>query len=62
MRTEFGEKLQKAIESIDSLTWKDKDGNNIKLVDASAEDLRKWYKHCYEMLYNVSPWYPGNIL
>lgn len=62
MRTEFGEKLQNAIDSIESLTWIDKSGNSIKLMTASPEDLQKWYKHCYEMLYNVSPWYPGNIL
>lgn len=41
MTTEFGEKLQSAIESIESLTWKDKNGDDIKLVDASIEDLRK---------------------
>lgn len=60
--TEFGEKLRSVLESIDSLTWRDKSGNDIKLVDASVEDLRKWYKHCYEMLYNVSPWTPGKFI
>lgn len=62
MRTEFGEKLQNAIDSIESLTWKDKNGNDIKLMTASEEDIQKWYKHCYEMLYNVSPWYPGKYV
>lgn len=62
MSTEFGEKLQSAMDSIESLTWKDKNGNNIKLMEAPEESLQKWYKHCYEMLYNVSPWYPGNTL
>lgn len=62
MRTEFGEKLQNAIDSIESLTWIDKSGNSIKLMTASPEDLQKWYKHCYEMLYNVSPWYPGKYV
>lgn len=57
--TEFGEKLRDVLESINSLTWRDKSGNDVKLMDASVEDLRKWYKHCYEMLYNVSPWNPG---
>lgn len=61
MRTEFGEKLQKAIESVDSLTWKDKNGNSIKLMDAPASDLIKWYKHCWEMLYNTSPFNPGKV-
>lgn len=41
MRTEFGEKLQKAMDSIESLTWKDKNGNTIKLVEASPFDLIK---------------------
>lgn len=61
MRTEFGEKLQKAMESVDSLTWKDKNGNIIKLMDAQASDLIKWYKHCWEMLYNTSPFNPGKV-
>ena len=59
MQTEFGEKLQNAMDSIESLVWKDKTGNSVKLMTAPEEDLRKWYKHCYEMLYNVSPWSPG---
>lgn len=62
MRTEFGEKLQNAIDSIESLMWKDKNGNDVKLITASKEDIQKWYKHCYEMLYNVSPWYPGKYV
>lgn len=41
MRTEFGEKLEKAINSVESFTWKTKDGNVIKLVDAPAENLIK---------------------
>lgn len=61
MRTEFGEKLQKAMESVDSLTWKDKNGNVTKLMDAQASDLIKWYKHCWEMLYNTSPFNPGKV-
>lgn len=61
MNTEFGEKLQKAINSIDSLTWRDKNGNDVKLVNASVEDLQNWYKHCYEMLYNGTPKTPGKF-
>lgn len=41
MRTEFGEKLEKAMNDVNSLTWKDKNRNVIKLVDAPAEDLIK---------------------
>lgn len=62
MYTEFGEKLQSAISSIESLTWKDKNGADIKLITAPEEDIQKWYKHCYEMLYNPSLFYPGKYL
>lgn len=62
MCTEFGEKLQNAMDSIESLTWKDKNGNNVKLMTAPEEDIRKWYKHCYEMLYNAYPWSPGKYV
>ena len=41
MYTEFGEKLQKAMESIDSFTWSDKNGNDVKLIDAPENDLQK---------------------
>ena len=61
MRTEFGEKLQNAMDSIESLTWKDKNGNDIKLMAASPDNLKKWYKHCFEMLYNSNPWSPGKL-
>lgn len=62
MYTEFGEKLQNAIESLESLTWKDKNGTNIKLMTANEEDIKKWYTHCHEMLFNVSIWYPGKYI
>lgn len=62
MCTEFGEKLQNAMDSIESLTWKDKSGNDVKLMTAPEEDIRKWYKHCYEMLYNAYPWSPGKYV
>lgn len=41
MRTEFGEKLQNAIDSVESYTWKDKNGNDVKLIEASVVDLKK---------------------
>lgn len=41
MYTEFGEKLQNAMDSIESLTWKDKNGNDIKLMQAAPEDIQK---------------------
>lgn len=61
MQTEFSEKLQSAMNSIESLIWKDKNGNVINLMSANVEDIQKWYKHCYEMLYNPSPFYPGKF-
>lgn len=62
MQTEFGEKLQNAINSIESLTWRDRDGNNIKLITAPEEDIKKWYNHCYEMLYNTASSFPGKFI
>lgn len=59
MNTEFGEKLQTAINSIDSFVWKDKNGNDIKLISASPKDLESWYNHCHNMLYNSSVHNPG---
>ena len=59
MNTEFGEKLQTAINSIDSFVWKDKNGNDIKLMSASPKDLESWYNHCHNMLYNSSVHNPG---
>lgn len=41
MYTEFGEKLQSAMNSVESYTWKDKNGQDIKLINASAVDLKK---------------------
>lgn len=64
MNTEFGEKLQNAIDNrnkIQEYSWKSKEGNTILLMDASKEQLTKWFKHCTEMLYNLSPWSPGKL-
>lgn len=61
MITEFGEKVQNALESMEALTWRSKDGNTVRLVDASPEELQRWYKHCHEMLYNTNPWSPGKF-
>lgn len=33
----------------------------IRLIDATYEQLRKYYKHCMEMLYNNDAKYPGRI-
>lgn len=62
MNTEFGEKLQKAINSTDSFVWKDKNGNDIKLMTASAKDIENWYNHCHNMLYNSNVHNPGKYI
>lgn len=62
MQTEFGEKLQSAIESIEALTWKTKDGQIVKMSKATDEELNKWYRHCHEMLYNRDLWNPGKYV
>jgi hypothetical protein len=41
MITEFGEKVQNALESMEALTWRSKDGNTVRLVDASPEELQR---------------------
>lgn len=41
MSTEFGDKLQKAMDKIESLTWRDKNGNDVKLMEASEDNLSK---------------------
>ena len=41
MNTEFGEKLQNAMESLDALTWRGKDGNTVRLMDATPEELQR---------------------
>jgi hypothetical protein len=44
MNTEFGEKLQNAIDNrnkIQEYSWKSKEGNTILLMDASKEQLTK---------------------
>lgn len=46
MCTEFGEKLQNAMNSINSYVWVNKDGSSIKLVDMPADKLQEAAKHC----------------
>jgi hypothetical protein len=68
--TILGDKLQAALdnaqpESINTFVWKGPKVNGeqkeIKLVDATYEELRKWYLHCQEMLYNTNSKNPGRI-
>lgn len=66
--TELSDKLTKAIEAkkndVNSYVWKlARDGKGeqqeIKLVDATPEQLQSFYKHCKSMLYNTDKSNPG---
>ena len=60
--TEFGEKLNNAINSLNSYVWVNKDGSSVKMMDMPAEVLQKSAKHCWEMLYNDSSWTVGRVV
>ena len=61
----LGEALNAKANDINNYVWKGPKVNGvqeeIKLVDASFEQLQKFYKHCNEMLYNSDSKYPGRI-
>ena len=69
--TVLGEKLQEALNkennNIESFIWKgpreDKRMQaSMRMVDASPEQLRTWYKHCQSMLYSKDKKYPGRYV
>jgi hypothetical protein len=65
--TEFGDKLAAKLaekaNDVNTFVWKGPKVNGvqeeIKLVDASYDQLRSYYKHCMEMLYNTDSKNPG---
>lgn len=67
--TILGEKLQAAFDNkshdVNSYVWKGPKVNGeqkeIRLVDATYENLRKWYLHCEEMLHNTDTKFPGRL-
>ncbi len=60
MNTEFGEKLQTAMDnSLENLVWIDRNGEKVKMMEANSGDLKKFYNHAHEMLYNTDPKNPG---
>lgn len=74
MNTEFGDKLFAAIEesrnNVNNFVWKgqkvkDESGNfaqeEIRLVDASESDLKRFHAHCKTMLFNTDKKYPGRV-
>lgn len=62
MCTEFGEKLQEAMNSINSSVWVNKDGSTIKMIDMPADELQNCAKHCWEMLYNDDTFNVGRVI
>lgn len=54
--TEFGNNVKNTLET---LVWMEKDGSVIKLMDAPAENLQKWFSHAYTMLNNKDFKRPG---
>jgi len=65
MSTEFGSILQQVIENksndINSFTWRFQNGKDVKLIDCTREELKKFWKHSNEMLYNTNRYNPGKI-
>jgi hypothetical protein len=65
--TEFGDKLAAKLaekaNDVNTFVWKGPKINGvqeeIKLIDASYEQLRSYYKHCMEMLHNNDSKNPG---
>lgn len=68
--TVLGDKLQEALNDkandINSYVWKGPKVNGgvqeeIRLVDANFDQLKKFYNHCMQMLYNTDAKNPGRI-
>lgn len=67
--TVLGDKLKEALNDkandINTYVWKGPKVNGvqeeIKLVDANYDQLRKFYKHSTQMLYNMDPKNPGRM-
>ena len=70
--TVLGDKLQQALDDknneLNNFVWKgprgkdDRSQNSIKMVDATPEQLKSWYKHCQSMLYSEDKKYPGRYV
>ena len=67
--TVLGDKLQEALSErandITTYVWKGPKVNGVqqevRLVDATFEQLQKWYNHCQQMLYNKDTKNPGRV-
>lgn len=70
LKDKLNEALLNKKNDINSFVWKGKkvktsEGfvqEEIKLIDASIEQLKEWYKYCEQMLYNNSREFPGRYL
>ena len=64
--TEIGDALNKAIEvkknDINNFTWKYQNGNEVRLMDLSNDELQKCYDHTTDMLWNKSNYNPGKYV
>lgn len=64
--TVLGSKLSAALSNVNNYVWKGKKGDNgqeeIRLMDASPEQLNQFYNHCDSMLYNEDPNEPGRYV
>lgn len=67
--TVLGDKLQQALSdkanNVNTFIWKGPKINGvqeeIKLIDSDYEQLKKYYKHCEQMLYNTDVKNPGRL-
>lgn len=66
MNTEFGAKLKEAITAkdndINNLVWKDKTGATIRLMDLTQNELKRYHRHCEQMLTNRDIYKPGKLV
>lgn len=62
---DLADKLKQAIEkrtnSMENWTWMDKNGNSVRLVDMTNEELQHSYNHTLDMLYRKSNFKYGKL-
>lgn len=61
----LSQKLAERAKDVNAFIWKGPKENGIqkeyKLIDASFDELQKYYEHCQQMLYNKDPKNPGRL-
>lgn len=72
--TVLGDKMKEALEqsvnNIENFVWKgpkkeingQRAQESVRMVDATPEQLKDWYKHCQSMLYSTNKKYPGRYV